>query len=586
MGTQVGRWESLWRNRRLPWLLLSLLVLLAVIALWVFLDYQRTVASLAVKAEYNVTRLTAARIREELADFPNALIALARTPQMVSADPEEQALALQQSAPLQEGLFDGGIVVLDNFGNVVAAEPSRLEIMRQDWSARTYFRGLLSRPASSVVFSNAVNDGPGGSPAIVVSVPIIADKDKLVGVLIGMLRLSQSTISPYYATLVKMRISPDGTAYLVDGSRKILFDSSSQRNGEQYANLPTPADGVGDAVAALRTTDATGREILIAHAPIPGTPWTLVTEKDWESLIAPVKNQSNLLFALLGLAALLPLGTLILLARQHHNPAEWDDPIQRESHLAQQIDHALLPEQVPVLPGWEIAVHREPGLVAGREFYDIILGLDGCVTLMMGETNTRGTPGESVSSVLAMVGVRTLLRSSARSMLHPGEALEQANRALCPDASPGEFVPTIYCRLNPANGSLLIGNAGHIRPLKVVNGAKAGDLDLVGGQDPPLAMHLECGYNEYPATLAPGDFLFLYSSGVVDARNGNGEPFGFTRLEKTLIAPVKEGMQRVQAVAGAVREFAGGAWAGDRDAILIVLERVPNGTLPAEAQDA
>ncbi len=55
-----GRWQSLWRNRRMPWLLLLLLVALAAIALWVFLDYQRTVAALAVKAEYNVTRLTAA----------------------------------------------------------------------------------------------------------------------------------------------------------------------------------------------------------------------------------------------------------------------------------------------------------------------------------------------------------------------------------------------------------------------------------------------------------------------------------------------------------------------------------------------
>ncbi len=86
--------------------------------------------------------------------------------------------------------------------------------------------------------------------------------------------------------------------------------------------------------------------------------------------------------------------------------------------------------------------------------------------------------------------------------------------------------------------------------------------------------------------MAPGDFLFLYSSGVVDARNANGEPFGFTRLEKTLTTPVKEGTQRMQAVTGAVREFAGGAWAGDRDAILIVVERVQNGAQGAETHEA
>ena len=421
---------------------------------------------------------------------------------------------------------------------------------------------------------------------IVVSVPIIEGKDRFMGALVGMLRLSQSTISPYYATLVKMRVSPDGTAYLIDSTRKILFDSSSERNGQQYANLPAPATPAANGIAAQRTVDAAGRELLVAHAPIPGTPWTLVTEKDWETLIAPVKSRSNLLFVLLGLAAILPLGTLVVLERQRHSAPERDDPIRSESHLAHQIEHALLPEQAPTLPGWDIAVHREPGLVAGRSFYDTVLGLDGCLTLVLGETNTRGPAGDSVPALLAMVAVRTLLRSSARSMLHPGEALEQANRALCPDASPGEFVPALYCRLDPTNGALLIGNAGHIRPLKVATGPGTGDVDLVGGQDPPLAMHLDCGYTESSAALARGNFLFLYSSGVVDVRNANGEPFGFTRLERALTAPVKEGMQRIQAVTGAIREFAGGAWAGERDAILIVVERVQNDTLPAETPEA
>ena len=125
-----------------------------------------------------------------------------------------------------------------------------------------------------------------------------------------------------------------------------------------------------------------------------------------------------MLLALLGLAAILPLVSLILLVRQHNNRLEWDDPIQRESHLAHQIDHALLPEQPPTLPGWEIAVHREPGLVAGRVFYDVVLGIDGCLTLILGETSTRSTAGgDSVAAVLAMVAVRTLLRSAARSLL-------------------------------------------------------------------------------------------------------------------------------------------------------------------------
>jgi hypothetical protein len=73
---------------------------------------------------------------------------------------------------------------------------------------------------------------------------------------------------------------------------------------------------------------------------------------------------------------------------------------------------------------------------------------------------------------------------------------------------------------------------------------------------------------------------------VVDARNANGEPFGFARLERALSAPVHEGEQRIHAVTGIIREFAGGAWAGDRDAILIVVERTQSGAVAAEMQES
>jgi hypothetical protein len=53
-----------------------------------------------------------------------------------------------------------------------------------------------------------------------------------------------------------------------------------------------------------------------------------------------------------------------------------------------------------------------------------------------------------------------------------------------------------------------------------------------------------------------------------------------------LTTPVEEGARRIQAVTDAIREFAGGAWAGDRDAILIVVERMQGGAVPAEMQEA
>jgi hypothetical protein len=578
----LTRWESVWRSRRTPWLLLSTLVVLATLAVWVFLDYQRIVAGLAVQTEHNVTRLTASRIREELADFPNALMAFARTSEIVSNDPSLQAKALQDATLIREGLFDGGLILLNSAGSVTASEPPRIEIMRQDWSARPYFRELLKDSPTSAVFSNAVNDGSGGMQVVAVSVPIIDGEKRFIGALVGMLRLSQTTISPYYATLVKLRISPDGTAYLVDRNGKILFDSASERNGQLYTNRALPAPGSADAAETLRTHDEAGREVLVSYASIPGTPWRLVIEKDWETLIAPVRDHANLLLALLGLAAILPVVSLILLVRQHNHRLAWEDPTQRSLALAHQLDRALLLERPPTLPGWEISAHWERGLVAGRIFHDALLGTDGCLHLILGEMNTRAAVGEDgVTAVLAMVEARTLLRGGARSRLAPAQALEHANRSLCPDMVTGEFVACLCCAVDPVQGAVQIGNAGQIRPLQV---AAAGGIDSVGGQDPPLGLHFDYAYGEYSCTLAPGDGLFLYSSGVVDACSANGEAFGLARLQQALSAPVHEGTQRVQAVADVIREFAGGAWAGDRDAIMVMLERLPSGTASSQVQ--
>lgn len=585
---QSSRLDSLWRNRWLPWLLLTTMFVLTGAALAIFVDYQRTVEALVIQTEHQLTRLSAVRVRDELSGFPNALFALARSSDIVSQDPARQATALQKAAPIREGLFDAGIVVLNNFGTVTAVQPPRPDLLQQDWSDRNYYRGLLNSAPSSIVFSDAVSDGPEGSPVVVVSVPVIDGEGRFVGVLAGMLRLSQSTISPYYATLVKLRVSPQGTAYVVDRSSKILFDSASLEEGKEYNNHRLPPSGDANAAEALRTRDDTGREILVSHAPIPGTPWTLVIEKEWGNLVAPAKTQVNLLLVMLGLAATLPLLSMVFFARQRETGYAWDDAIGRESRLARQIEDALLPQDPPMLAGWEIAVHHEIGSVPGGAFYDLLLGVDGCLTLMIAEKGSTVYAGEDeavsmrVPTVLGMVKVRTLLRSAARDLLSPAKALERTNRALCPEQPAGNVIHSLYCRLDPANGAITLGNADLAQPIRVGESR----IEPVSGTDPALALQLDTQYSDYGSRLAGCEYMLFYSKAIVEARNTAGEEFGIARLEHVLSTAGEDRGRRIAAVTGALRVFAGKDWAQDRDAILIVLERLPGRSAQSELQEA
>lgn len=593
------RWDSLWRDRRVLWLLLLAVAILAAGTLWGFWDYQRLVTDLAVDAEERTTRLAAVRIRDELAQFPSALITLARSADIISQDPARVQEALRLAPPVREGLFDAGILMLNNFGVVTAAEPARPELLQQDRSGRTYFRDLLTNAPASAVFSDALSDGPAGAPVIAVSVPVIDGEDRFVGALAGLLRLAQSAISPYYATLVKLRVSPDGTAYVLDRTDRILFDSASLHDGEQYTNLQPDSASVaggtaGDAETALRTRDAAGRDLLVTRAAIPDTPWTLVVEKDWESVAATTRLYANLLLGLLGLGVILPLAALAVSVRQDRRGERRGGAIGRDGQLAHRVEQALLADPAPLLPGWEIAVHREPAPAIGRVFHDILAGADGCLTLILAETsrldaasNGAADDGmnDGVAEVLSMVGVRSLLRSAARDLLPPAQALGRANELLCPDLPAGTLITCLYCRLDPVSGDLTVGNADQVRPLKLpaglgssLNTGPASAAQMVGAKDGPLGLRLDAAYREYGVQLAAGDSLFLCSSEVLAVCNAAGEPFGRQRLEQVLSDPAlaAEGSKaRIAAVNDALRQFAGGKWANDRDAILIVLERLP-----------
>ena len=95
-------------------------------------------------------------------------------------------LPAQQSRAAAAGnrllVFDGGAFLLNTFGQVVAAEPARPEILGQDWSDRDYFRQMLRSPKP--VFSDIVGDGPGGAEVIVVAVPVTSSQGEFLGALV------------------------------------------------------------------------------------------------------------------------------------------------------------------------------------------------------------------------------------------------------------------------------------------------------------------------------------------------------------------------------------------------------------------
>jgi len=292
------------RAKIIAWSFVPTVIILVAVALVTFTAYQRVTEDFAIERDQEVTRLSASQLATELAEHTDDLAALGRSMGTYTySHPAAQRIALQRARE-RLAVFDGGVLVLDTFGTVVAAEPDQPEVLGQNWSNRPYFIQMLRD--TGPVFSNIAADGPNGAQVIVVAVPIIGPQDQFLGTIVGMFRVGTTTVSAFYADIVKLRIGESGSAYVVDGNGQVIFHSDPERIGEDFSGQSAVQQALNGQVGAFRTHDLQGRDIVAAFAPVPGTSWGLVSEESWAVLTSPGRGYRQFLLILLALGVLVP----------------------------------------------------------------------------------------------------------------------------------------------------------------------------------------------------------------------------------------------------------------------------------------
>lgn len=243
-----------------------------------------------IQRDQDVARLSAGQLATELAEYTDLLTTLARTADVYQGQPDAQREALKKASN-RLAVFDGGVLILDTFGTVVAAEPERPDAVGQDWSARAcYGEAFHSQTLGSAeaIFSNAVNDGAGGTEVVCIAMPITGEQGEFLGVMTGMFRLGVTAVSAFYGDIVKLRIGENSNAYLVDGNGRVIYHSDANRIGEDFSAQPVVQLVLDGQVDAIHTRDAGGLDIVASFAPVPGTRWGLVIEESWATLIKGV----------------------------------------------------------------------------------------------------------------------------------------------------------------------------------------------------------------------------------------------------------------------------------------------------------
>jgi serine phosphatase RsbU (regulator of sigma subunit) len=247
----------------------------------------------------------------------------------------------------------------------------------------------------------------------------------------------------------------------------------------------------------------------------------------------------------------------------------------QELVLAGRVQASLLP-RTPSLPGWELSAVLRPARQTAGDFFDFIQLPAGRLGIVIADVADKG-----MGAALYMALTRTLIRTFAADYpFQPERVLRAASARVLSDAGAGLFVTVFYGILDPASGRLVYCTAGHHPPYLIAapGRAPASEPRML----PPTGMALGvvdgATWQQQSAQVERGDLLLLYTDGVVEAQDREGQLFGFDRLlavaRRQPVGPIQD-MQ--DAILAAVSDHARAEVQSDDISLVLVRRELQGG---------
>jgi len=196
--------------------------------------------------------------------------------------------------------------------------------------------------------------------------------------------------------------------------------------------------------------------------------------------------------------------------------------LESDQIAARKIQQTLIPQTVPVLPGYHVETYYKPFKEVGGDYFDV-LELSGGRTLLV----LADVSGKGVSAALLAANIQALVRSIANLEEDPLILALQINAYLSRYAPPGRFATALFLVLTRDSGELTFVNAGHNAP--IVNGPETTTLLEATGM--PLGLFVDASYQTCGAVLHRGDSLLMFTDGLPDSISGS-DPEGL--IQKAL----------------------------------------------------
>ncbi len=237
--------------------------------------------------------------------------------------------------------------------------------------------------------------------------------------------------------------------------------------------------------------------------------------------------------------------------------------MEQDMRMAAEIQTGLLPREAPKVSGYGLVGSNHPCRTVGGDYYDFAVE-DGRLLLALGDVSGKGT-----GAALLM----TVLRAAVRGHWTEhklADAVSRINRTVYQNVPTNKYVTFFMAALDPASGALSYVNAGHNPPLLIRAGGVVDKLEE-GGM--VLGLFESVPYADGAVELRRGDTLLVFSDGVTETWNPQGDEFGEDGLTKLALRSGGLDAASLQdEILRGLDKFAAGAKATD-DRTLIVLKR-------------
>jgi sigma-B regulation protein RsbU (phosphoserine phosphatase) len=227
--------------------------------------------------------------------------------------------------------------------------------------------------------------------------------------------------------------------------------------------------------------------------------------------------------------------------------------LESELELSQVVQRGLLPQQAPNIPGLAVAAFSRPAQIVSGDYFDFVQFRDGGHGIVMADVS-----GHGVSAGMLMSSLQTAFQTLVPVSDSPLDVLERINHLYAHNIKFTTFVTVFFGKLSADSRTFTYGSAGHnsaflFRPSRQ-------EEVLLHPTGPAIGLMEGFHVGAAQVQLDPGDALVLYTDGVTEAANPEGEQFGLDRLAEVIrpnhsLSPES----LIQRILSAVNSFTGGS---------------------------